>query len=85
MSEAVTVGVGSEKVFLKFRKFHRKALVLESLFNRVAGLLVCCVNTAVFSFLRFPVFISSIERAKNLLACFFSFSTFLQVFRAFSC
>ena len=80
MSEAVTVGVGSEKVFLKFRKFHRKALVLESLFNRVAGLLVCCVNIAVFSFLRFPVFVSSIERAKNFLACFFSFSTFFVHF-----
>ena len=31
MSEATTGGVAKEKVFLKFRKFHRKTPVLESL------------------------------------------------------
>ena len=77
MSEAVTVGVGSEKVFLKFRKFHRKALVLESLFNRVAGLLVCCVNIAVFSFLRFP------HRFKELQISSHVFSLFPRFYKFF--
>ena len=30
-----------KKVFLKFRNFHRKTLVLESLFNKAAGLKAC--------------------------------------------
>ena len=36
--EATTGGILYKKVFLKFRKFHRKTPVLESLFDKVADL-----------------------------------------------
>ena len=81
MSEAVTVGVGSEKVFLKFRKFHRKALVLESLFNRVAGLLACCVNIAVF-FFAFSCFHIIDSKSYKFPRMFFHF---FHVFTSFLC
>ena len=37
-SEATTGGVYKKRCSKKLRKFHRKATVLESLFNKVAGL-----------------------------------------------
>ena len=41
LSEAATGDVLLKKVFLKFRKFQRKTLVLESLLNTVAVLRAC--------------------------------------------
>ena len=51
--ETVFGGCSSKQVFLKICKFHTKALVLESLFNKVAGpgptiLLKRDSNTGVF-------------------------------------
>ena len=61
-----------KKVFLKFHKFHRKTLVLESLFNKVAGLKVWkfikkrlqhkCFPVKFMKFSRTPIFINICER-----------------------
>ena len=40
-SEAAVRECLSKLVFLKFRDFHRKRSVLESLFNKAAGLKAC--------------------------------------------
>ena len=42
--ESATGGVLEKRCSLKFRKFHRKTLVLGSLFNKVAGLKACNVS-----------------------------------------
>ena len=61
-----------KKVFLKFRKFHRKTPVLESLFHKVKSLKACNFikrnsNTGVFQwkftkFLRTPILKNIYER-----------------------
>ena len=53
--EAVIRNVLQNRCFLKFRQFHRKTPVLESRFNKVAGLKACNFIKKRFQHSCFPV------------------------------
>ena len=55
LSEAATIVVLQKKLFQKFWNINRKTLMLEALFNKVAGLKNCCKTYLLHALLRFSL------------------------------